>query len=147
VLEVKKRRKEEREKKSGHAILRQRTSQAVAERRVDALEPHVLYVRLPRLMVRPAEQPQVPLFRVRPCTSGVFSGDCPDRPSTHTRCGYRSRREQKQLIPCWTITDQSDRIIDTSLIHRSSVLRKPYSSIYRCIRVQSSSPSRRVTAT
>jgi hypothetical protein len=42
----------------------------VAERRVDALEPHVLYVRLPRLILRPAEQPQVPLFRVRPCTSG-----------------------------------------------------------------------------
>jgi hypothetical protein len=146
VPEVKKRRKERRKKKSYHAILRYRTSQAVAERRVDALEPHVLYVGLPRLILRPAEQPQVPLFRVRPCTSGVFSGDYLDQPRTQTRCGCRSRREQKQLIHCWMTTDQSDRIVDTSLVHRSSVLRKPKSSIYRCIPLQSSRPSRRVTA-
>lgn len=42
--------------------MRYKTSQAAAEGRIDALEPHDPYVRLLRLMFRLAEHLQVPLF-------------------------------------------------------------------------------------
>lgn len=76
--------------------MRYRTSPALVERRIDALEPYVPYTRALRLMLGPAEQPQVPLFRVCPCTREVLSGDRPGQPSTHTRRGRGSNRQQKQ---------------------------------------------------
>jgi hypothetical protein len=74
--------------------MRYKTSQAEAERRMDALEPHDPYVRLLRLMFRLAEHLQVPLFRVRPCTRGVLSGDCPGQHSTPKRFGQGSIRNK-----------------------------------------------------
>jgi hypothetical protein len=75
--------------------VRYRTPRAVAERRIDALQPHDPYIRLSRLIWRSAEQLQVPLFRVRPCTREVLGGDCPDQLLMQEWFDRRCNRVQK----------------------------------------------------